>query len=1020
MLKSIMNSQTLVRMDRVCDYLPICSTITNATAIFFKCVYLSNASTEKVRQNHYYEYLQKKDFSRCIALLIPGIGNIFIFLKDLSNWAFSRRQFVHKPLANIDHLPMTPNRSYGLVFKNAFNESICISEARWPYEYEADQSTLLEELVYLFYRGRCSGRVAEHQKLALDSRRQDEAEIIEGGRFYQDCSFVDRQESSLRIKYLSHRWDDQFLNQLNKPCIEKLMNEFKVDLLKEHEKEACYKRFGSVGIKRIGYSPVLMTSTIAVNLGKPPNTPNWLVCLNLAKIFFEWIPLLTQNPKIERLLRKDQEIKHKLIELCQLFVLKIKQLGHLHTHIIPLIENFFDKQEKLLLSFHANAALFSEQTKAFYREKQKIAIQSFQWDEWTQLLVAEKKFALHSEIFAKFPEKMLKLQQLMQPAILKENHTLISTVAYRSFKTLSLGFWKIGQSQNAIEEKEFVNDWNHCFQNIQTFEDLLQFSNHSEPLINKKDLNIHKYRLIFDLKQKQIVWMTPPYPKDLSKEYDPSDWRAQHRSKDLSGDLVPLIKMYVVPKLGVFFNHSLSPFCNSEALRQVQNTKGIPNEGYRQSLRTLIDNYKDLLNQLVEGKEIGSTHPLFALSDGEIICSEKPNEIPLIFPKKLIRYLETLLYPSWTLNLLTGHGKMIPFYEFCTEYNLLAIRFELHLQGGDVLQFAKFVIAKFDTITVESFNSKLILGPNFNRTDTNDDNWLIRKCQFNLSEFFIQAMYSSFAKVGLPAKGSLFFPYFQQIAPLELPFIGLYQLWDQRPDQVIGYNSQVVEPTTSNDSFFMEPIQARFLRDLEEIILFLEIKKRKLLMQDEEHKNQYKIVVLLLKLFSKDRLFTDIMEKLETHLQLSFPDQIDILKDPCLFSKPSREKIQQILQDNFSDLNDETIHLMNYLEIFKDIIQWIQNDFKKLKENHDDRFPIDKNHKFNPFEWNKQPVLTVSQEALKEFFSLSNISTKITSLDGTDDLTLIPSRLSHLFQKSQEGVEETNGINNSISNPLVL
>src|SRR3990167_5869143 len=127
MLKSIMNSQTLVRMDQICDYLPICSTITNATAVFLKYVYLPHASAEKIQKNHYYEYLQKKDFSRCVVLLIPGIGNIFIFLKDLSTWTFSRRQLIHKPLASIDPLPIIPTRNYGLLFEHSFNEPIHIS-----------------------------------------------------------------------------------------------------------------------------------------------------------------------------------------------------------------------------------------------------------------------------------------------------------------------------------------------------------------------------------------------------------------------------------------------------------------------------------------------------------------------------------------------------------------------------------------------------------------------------------------------------------------------------------------------------------------------------------------------------------------------------------------------------------------------------------------------------------------------------------------------------------------------------
>ena len=81
MLESITNRKAFVTADQLCDYLPVCSTISNVTAIFFKYIYLPKITPHQIRNNHYYEHINKKDLFRCIMLLIPGFGNIFIAFK---------------------------------------------------------------------------------------------------------------------------------------------------------------------------------------------------------------------------------------------------------------------------------------------------------------------------------------------------------------------------------------------------------------------------------------------------------------------------------------------------------------------------------------------------------------------------------------------------------------------------------------------------------------------------------------------------------------------------------------------------------------------------------------------------------------------------------------------------------------------------------------------------------------------------------------------------------------------------
>lgn len=75
----------VVIADRVCDYIPLVSSLTNLVDIFQKCVILSSKNRITIENNHYYEYLKDKSYARCIILLIPILGNIIVAIFDLVN-----------------------------------------------------------------------------------------------------------------------------------------------------------------------------------------------------------------------------------------------------------------------------------------------------------------------------------------------------------------------------------------------------------------------------------------------------------------------------------------------------------------------------------------------------------------------------------------------------------------------------------------------------------------------------------------------------------------------------------------------------------------------------------------------------------------------------------------------------------------------------------------------------------------------------------------------------------------------
>lgn len=72
----------LVKTDRICDYVPVVSTISNLTALFQKYFVFNVFSEDEIQANRYYAHLSQKSTSRCIVLLIPLIGNIIVAIRD--------------------------------------------------------------------------------------------------------------------------------------------------------------------------------------------------------------------------------------------------------------------------------------------------------------------------------------------------------------------------------------------------------------------------------------------------------------------------------------------------------------------------------------------------------------------------------------------------------------------------------------------------------------------------------------------------------------------------------------------------------------------------------------------------------------------------------------------------------------------------------------------------------------------------------------------------------------------------
>ena len=74
----------LAEIDSTCDYIPLVSTATNMIVLFNKGVF--QFLPEEIAKNRYWTHINDKELSRCLILLVPVLGNIYIIVTDYFNY----------------------------------------------------------------------------------------------------------------------------------------------------------------------------------------------------------------------------------------------------------------------------------------------------------------------------------------------------------------------------------------------------------------------------------------------------------------------------------------------------------------------------------------------------------------------------------------------------------------------------------------------------------------------------------------------------------------------------------------------------------------------------------------------------------------------------------------------------------------------------------------------------------------------------------------------------------------------
>lgn len=75
----------LIQTDKLCDCMPVVSTLSNLINLFQKtAIFIASLSDEEhqILNNHYYVHLKDKHPFRCITLLLPLFGNLTVIAYD--------------------------------------------------------------------------------------------------------------------------------------------------------------------------------------------------------------------------------------------------------------------------------------------------------------------------------------------------------------------------------------------------------------------------------------------------------------------------------------------------------------------------------------------------------------------------------------------------------------------------------------------------------------------------------------------------------------------------------------------------------------------------------------------------------------------------------------------------------------------------------------------------------------------------------------------------------------------------
>ncbi len=305
-------------------------------------------------------------------------------------------------------------------------------------------------------------------------------------------------------------------------------------------------------------------------------------------------------------------------------------------------------------------------------------------------------------------------------------------------------------------------------------------------------LNFRTDSFNFDLAQRKFVWIRgdATHQQDLRIDIDTG---ASSRDRAICLDDPDDPDVYhetdvYPPEFNLHFQNK-SPISSGELEKIPEPSDGMySNANYDEEVGKLITSYIKLLQSFISGQDISPNETDGAFSsikrqDCQLIPGIHDHLIPLVLPKQLIRECEKRLNPELYELEATESGTLIPYYDFSVKQRTLTLCFQyITHDRPEGQKYCRIDIAKFDSRTLRCF-----------LTDLNSPE------SVSLTEFLIQALYTSFGNnLGLPGDET-YETKAHFVAPKERSFPGLFRLWEFAPDSMIEYRSQNYSKAVHNN-----------------------------------------------------------------------------------------------------------------------------------------------------------------------------------------------------------------------------
>ncbi|MBS0624568.1 MAG: hypothetical protein JSS32_00785 [Verrucomicrobia bacterium] len=635
----------------------------------------------------------------------------------------------------------------------------------------------------------------------------------------------------------------------------------------------------------------IFVQTLGHALGEA-STPNLHQTLMICAQLFEMLMRLKDSEGLEYILN-NKKLRLDLSLICNRMVVQFNSIGVLSSKIPDIIKEIDILKRRMFQQIHQVPyhRYASNDTSA--------TVRGFDW-EVLRNLSADQKFYVHTEFTRNFPARMRKLQSALEPAY--KRHFQIGT-NYKLCKVFSLGFWWAGKSNDWIHSKQYSEFFSKTWSSMQSPEMLLRPSEKSEMQVFQravrdlrvgssksqedglKKLKAKTYHLGMDLKNREIVW------------------RSQMKNHDVS-----LARFVVEDSTTKYELHSNQGF-DDNVIQSIRATQGVPYAEYRQSLEDLIKGYRLALDILIQGQRIDPrSSPLHVLDQGFIVGSINPSEVPIVLPRKLIAHISKNLNPPLHLfDSLPGHKYMFR-YEFSVRTRELILHLQVvspsHQEPHD---FAKFRLAIFDPITVESFKPDL----------TSDK-------PFNPSEFLIQALYGSYAQnpLGLPGANSFRLPH-GPVVPNEMPFTGLYELWRHYPDRMIIYHSQYKTPESQDQQFVGNSIVSEPSVDYIQVIQAIDKHRSETGVLEVEYIRKYNLLKTLIRLCSGEEA-ERTQYSLEHDFELFAPDRLQTLHELGELAPLSQDRLHEFSENILERPSEFVRKLAQVQGNLLNVIDWLK------------------------------------------------------------------------------------------------